>query len=87
VVEFMEKKLSKELKDLERKLANQRKEKSEQIIKEKMDKKKLDYDTIALILEIFENQDSSGIKNILMFLTQNQTISEAKNYPITTENA
>jgi len=44
----------KELKNLERKLANQRKEKSEQIIKEKLDKKKLDYDTIALIIEIFE---------------------------------
>jgi len=44
----------KELKNFERKLANQRKEKSEQIIKEKLDKKKLDYDTIALIIEIFE---------------------------------
>ncbi|MDH3311782.1 MAG: hypothetical protein OEM28_01380 [Nitrosopumilus sp.] len=50
----MEEKPSKELKNLEKKLGNQRKEKSEQIIKEKLDKKKLDYDTIALILEIFE---------------------------------
>ncbi|QLH06802.1 hypothetical protein [Nitrosopumilus ureiphilus] len=50
----MEGKLSKELKDLEKKFSSQRKEKSEQIIKEKLDKKKLDYDTVALILEIFE---------------------------------
>jgi len=44
----------KELKNLEKKLTKQRKEKSEQIIKEKLDKKKLDYDTIVLIIEIFE---------------------------------
>ena len=44
----------KELKNLEKKLTKQRKEKSEQMIKEKLDKKKLDYDTIALIIEIFE---------------------------------
>lgn len=50
----MEEKLSKELKDLEKKFSSQRKEKSEKIIKEKLDKKKLDYDTVALILEIFE---------------------------------
>jgi len=50
----MQGKLSKKLKNLEKKLANQRKEKSEQIIKEKLDKRKLDYDTITLILEIFE---------------------------------
>ncbi len=50
----MQGKLSKKLKNLEKKLGNQRKEKSEQIIKEKLDKRKLDYDTITLILEIFE---------------------------------
>jgi len=50
----MEKKMAKELKKLEKKLATQRKEKSEQIIKEKIDRKQLDYDTITLILEIFE---------------------------------
>jgi len=50
----MEEKLVKELKKLEKKLAIERKEKSEQIIKEKMDRKQLDYDTITLILEIFE---------------------------------
>jgi len=44
----------KRLRNLEKKLANQRKEKSEQIIKEKLDKKKLDYDTISLIIKIFE---------------------------------
>ena len=50
----MQEKLSKKLKNLEKKLENQRKEKCEQIIKEKLDKKKIDYDTITLILEIFE---------------------------------
>lgn len=50
----MEEKLSKELKNLERNLNNKRKEKSEKIIKEKLDKKKLDYDTITLIIEIFD---------------------------------
>ncbi|BDQ30905.1 hypothetical protein NZNM25_12710 [Nitrosopumilus zosterae] len=50
----MQAKISKELKDLERKLDKQRKEKVEQIIKEKLDQKKLDYDIITLILEIFD---------------------------------
>ena len=45
---------SQDLKELEKKLSKQRKEKSEGIIKEKLDKKKLDYDTVSLILEIFE---------------------------------
>jgi hypothetical protein len=49
----MERRLSKEFKELEKKISIQRKEKSEQIIKEKLDTKKLDYDTISLILEIF----------------------------------
>lgn len=50
----MGEKITKDLKDLEKKISRQRKEKSEQIIKEKLDKKKLDYDTIELIIEIFE---------------------------------
>jgi hypothetical protein len=50
----MERRLSKEFKELEKKISIQRKEKSEQIIKEKLDTKKLDYDTISLILEIFD---------------------------------
>lgn len=50
----MEEKLSKEFKELEKKISIRRKEKSEQIIKEKLDAKKLDYDTISLILEIFD---------------------------------
>lgn len=50
----MEERLSKELKELEKKISIQRKEKSEQVIKEKLDTKKLDYDTISLILEIFD---------------------------------
>ena len=43
-----------ELKELEKKLSNQRKEKSEEFIKEKLDNKKLDYDTVSLIIELFE---------------------------------
>ena len=43
-----------DLKELEKKLSRQRKEKSEEFIKEKLDKKKLDYDTVSLIVEIFE---------------------------------
>jgi len=52
----MTEKLSKsqELKELKRKLSRQKKEKSEEAIKEKLDKKKLDYDTVLLIIEIFE---------------------------------
>ncbi len=45
---------TKELKNLKRKISKKRKEKTEEIIKDKLDKKKLDYDTIALIIEIFE---------------------------------
>ena len=43
-----------ELKELEKRLSNQRKEKSEEFIKEKLDNKKLDYDTASLIVELFE---------------------------------
>ena len=52
----MTEKMSKlqDLKELEKKLSRQRKEKSEEFIKEKLDKKKLDYDTVSLIVEIFE---------------------------------
>ncbi|MGY5149275.1 MAG: hypothetical protein ACW9W3_04355 [Candidatus Nitrosopumilus sp. bin_68KS] len=50
----MEETLAKELNNLKRKISKQRKEKTEEIIKEKLDKKKLDYDTIELIIEIFE---------------------------------
>lgn len=58
----MEKRLSKEFKELEKKISIQRKEKSEQIIKEKLDTKKLDYDTISLILEIFDKSKFSWHK-------------------------
>jgi len=44
----------KSLKELEKKLTVQRKHASENLIKEKLDKKKLDYDTISLILEVFD---------------------------------
>ncbi len=44
---------SKALVELQKKLGIQRKQVSEDLIKEKLDKKKLDYDTISLILEIF----------------------------------
>ena len=52
----MRDKLSKsnEYKKLVKKLANQRKEKSEEFIKYILDKKKLDYDTISSIIEIFD---------------------------------
>ena len=40
-------------KELEKKLDREIKKVSEDLIKEKLDKKKLDYDTISLILEIF----------------------------------
>lgn len=45
---------SKDLKELKKKFSIQRKQKSEELIKEKLDKKELDYDTISLILEVFE---------------------------------
>jgi len=44
---------SKSLKELEKKLGIKRKQVSEDLIKEKLNKKKLDYDVISLILEIF----------------------------------
>ncbi len=45
---------SKTLKELEKKLSRDRKQKSEDEIKEKLDKKKLDYDTISSILDVFK---------------------------------
>jgi hypothetical protein len=45
---------SKAYKELEKKLSKERKQKSEDVIKEKLDKKKIDYDTISLILEVFK---------------------------------
>jgi len=45
---------SKSLKELEKKLDIQRKQASEHLIKEKLNKKKLDYDTVSLILEVFD---------------------------------
>ena len=44
---------SKALNELEKKLSKQRKQKSEDLIKKKLDKKELDYDTISLILGVF----------------------------------
>lgn len=41
------------LKELEKRLSKEIKKVSEDLIKEKLDKKKLDYDTISLILEVF----------------------------------
>jgi len=41
------------LKELEKRLSREIKKVSEDLIKEKLDKKKLDYDTISLILEVF----------------------------------
>jgi len=45
---------SKSIKKLEKKLDIQRKQASEDLIKEKLNKKKLDYDTVSLILEVFD---------------------------------
>ena len=42
------------LKELEKKLSRQRKQASEDLIKKKLDKKNLDYDTISMILRVFE---------------------------------
>ena len=44
---------SKSLVELKKKLSKDRKRLSENLIKEKLDKKKLDYDTVSLILEVF----------------------------------
>ena len=41
------------LKELQKKLSLQREQKSEDLIKEKLNKKELDYDTITLLLEVF----------------------------------
>ena len=45
---------SKFKKTLEKKLSKLRKEKSEKAIKDKLDKKELNYETVSLIIEIFE---------------------------------
>ena len=45
---------SKKCLDLEKKLGRQRKENSEDAIKKKLNKKELDYDTVTMILEVFE---------------------------------
>ena len=45
---------SKSLKELEKKLGRQRKQASEDLIKKKLNKKNLDYDTISMILQVFE---------------------------------
>ena len=44
---------SKSLSEIKKKLSRERKQVSEDLIKEKLNKKKLDYDTVSLILEIF----------------------------------
>jgi len=42
------------LKELEKRLSKQRKQKSEDKIKEILDKKKIDYDTVTIILDVFK---------------------------------
>lgn len=44
---------SKSFKQLRKKLSSKRKQVSEDLMKEKLDKKKLDYDTVQLVLEVF----------------------------------
>jgi len=48
---------SKSYKELEKKLSRELKNVSEKIIKEKLNKKKLDYDTVSLILEVFNKSN------------------------------
>jgi len=45
---------SKALKELEKSLSKDKKQKSEDLIKQKLDNNKLDYDTVTLILEVFK---------------------------------
>jgi len=44
---------SKSYAELKKKLSRERKQVSEDLMKEKLDKKKLDYDTVSLVLEVF----------------------------------
>ena len=44
---------SKSLKELEKKLSRQRKQASEDLIKKKLNKKNLDYDTVSMIIRVF----------------------------------
>ena len=48
---------SKSYKELEKKLGREVKTASENIIKEKLNKKKLDYDTISLVLDVFNKSN------------------------------
>ena len=48
---------SKSYKELEKKLSRELKNVSENLIKEKLNKKKLDYDTVSLILEVFNKSN------------------------------
>ncbi len=43
----------KSISEIKKKLSRERKQVSEDLIKEKLNKKKLDYDTVSLILEVF----------------------------------
>ena len=45
---------SKSLKELKKKLSRQIKQASEDLVKKKLDKKDLDYDTISMILQVFQ---------------------------------
>ncbi len=44
---------SKALNELKKKLSRERKQASEDLMKEKLNKKKLDYDTVQLVLDVF----------------------------------
>ena len=48
---------SKSFKELEKKLSREIKSASENIIKEKLNKKKLDYDTVSLVLDVFNKSN------------------------------
>ena len=73
---------SKNFKELEKKLGKQRKQKSEDLIKEKLNKKELDYDTVSLNSQRFlKNQNFNGRQGILMILIQDLLDSEANSCP------
>ena len=58
---------SKSLSEIKKKLSRERKQVSEDLIKEKLNKKKLDYDTVSLILEVFNKSKLINIAQLCGF--------------------
>lgn len=72
---------SKAFNELEKKLNKQRKQKSEDLIKEKLDKKELDYDTVSLILDVFEKSKFQWEKEYFEDFDSNPTRFRGKELP------